>query len=71
MKHVASFLVAGLLFVLTSVLLWLGRASLGTSTPFLLVIVGGYLAAMTLAFPTQMGAVRDQVVAWYRAWKAP
>jgi hypothetical protein len=69
-KNVGAFATAALLFVLGSVLLWLGRASVGSSTPLLVVIVGCYVAAIGLASPASMATARAECIQWYRAWQA-
>lgn len=71
MNHAGAFVVAILLFALASVLLYLGRAAIGTSTPLLVTIVGGYLLSLIIAFPVIMRKALEEIVAWYRAWKAP
>lgn len=69
--HLARFIVGGIFAVLASVLLWLGRAAIGSSTPLLLAVVGGYLAALSLVAPAQMDQAKAALSGWLKGWKAP
>lgn len=68
-KHVATVITAALCFAIGSALLFLGRAGIATSTPLLVVIVGFFVAAIGLAFPSSMAAARRECIEWYRAWQ--
>lgn len=70
MTHVAAIAFALLVFLVSSALLWLGRASIGTNNTLLLIIVAGYVIALAAAFPASMALARCQCVEWYRAWKS-
>lgn len=71
MKHLLGLCFSAVVAVITTAIFWAGRTAIGTSTPLLLTIVGGYLLALGAAFPSQMGDARAQCDEWYRAWKNP
>ena len=69
MKHLASILFSVIVFALSTVFLVLGRQHIATSLPLLLTVVGGYVLALTIAFPAQMDVAKARAIELYTAWK--
>ncbi len=69
MRNAAQVITAALCFAIGSALLFFGRGGIATSTPLLVVIVGFYVAAIGLAFPSSTAAARRECIEWYRAWQ--
>lgn len=70
MRHLVGFLVAALLFALSTAYFIAYRDAVAHSVPHLLVGVAGYLAAFAIAVPAQVDVARTQAIAWYKAWKS-
>lgn len=70
MTHTKAYFASLLLFAIASALLYIGRAAIGTSTPLLLIVVGGYGLALTIAFPAQMARARRECAEWLRSYRA-
>lgn len=70
MKHVVKFFMAIILVAIATFMLYANVKALPTAPVLTGVIVGLYLVALTLAFPTRMAVVREEAKKWYAAYKS-
>lgn len=70
MKHVVKFFMAIVFCAIATFMLYANVKALPTAPILLGTIVALYVVAMTLAFPTRMAVVRDELQKWYLDYKA-